>query len=882
MRSLTDPYQHEVADQTMQRYFDNVSAIEGSNSDRNPPRMSTVPHYVQVALPVPLYKTFTYSVPEHLTGSCGAGVRVVVPFGKRTMTGVVVDESDVTDLEKVRAVLDVLDHDPIFSAEMLRFAEWMSEYYLSPLGETLRSMLPQGMSPESSQRIALSGPDALEQVAELRRTAPRQAALLTALGDHPKGITIGFLQKKVGADGLHSQLAALEEKGLVVRTTELGKATKPKTVKGVRINPDLLDDEESLHRLFDEFDRSAPKQASIMLLLYSRVERDGNDFMPAAELLEAAKASASALDALVQKGILESQQITVSREEILAKSDEEEHESTIEAGDAVIVPNLDQTLAIDAIGEAMTAGTFKAFLLHGVTGSGKTQVYIEVIRRAMASGKRAILLVPEIALTLQLVERFRRAFGERIAVLHSRMSEGERYDSWMRAAAGGCDVVIGPRSALFAPIRDVGVIVVDEEHEGSYKQYDAQPRYNARDAAVVRASMSGAVALLGSATPSVESYHNAQRGKYHLLNLPERVDNAREPKMVLVDTVTARKQNLMRGSLSARLLADIRERLGRKEGVILFQNRRGFATRLECMSCSHSPMCPHCAVTLTYHKKLDEIRCHYCGYGRKAEKRCEICGHFDLRQPGVGTQKVEEELLAHISEAQVVRMDLDTTSRKGAHRQILASFARGDVDILLGTQMVAKGLDFSRVTLVGVISADTQLLLPDFRASERTFQIITQVAGRAGRRGGMEGEVVIQTAHPNHPAIQAAFAKDYMLMYNDELRNRHELRYPPFSRFNVLEFRSEDRKSAEDHARGFRALLPSQHPALEILGPTPALIWKLRNLYRYQIVIKNLKAADPGGKIFASILGAAHQNYLNTLGSSSVQIIIDIDAQGMG
>jgi len=835
--------------------------------------------FVHVALPVPLFKTFTYSVPEEFSGSCHCGVRVTVPFGRRTLTGVVVDESETTDLQTVRAVLDVLDHDPLFSEEMLRFAEWMSEYYFSPLGETLRSMLPQGMSPESSQRVVLADPTILDRVAELRRTAPRQAAILLALGDHPRGITVQFLQRKVGADSLYSQLAALEEKGWIVRQSEHGKKSAPKKVKGVRIAPDLLDDEERLHALFDDLDGSAPKQAAIMLLLYTEAERNGNVLMPAAELLKNARAGASALDALVEKGAVEVEQLVVSREEILTREPEE---STIEPTEGAIVPNMDQKIAIDAVNAEIDAGAFRTFLLHGVTGSGKTQVYIEIIRHAIAQGKRAIMLVPEIALTLQLVERFKAAFGDDIAVLHSRMSEGERYDTWMRAAAGGCRLVIGPRSALFAPLRDIGVIVVDEEHEGSYKQYDAQPRYNARDAAVVRAQISGAVAVLGSATPSVESYYNAQRGKYRLLTLPERVDNAREPQMVVVDTVTARKQRLMRGSLSVRMLSDIRERLSRKEGVILFQNRRGFATRLECMSCAHSPMCPHCAVTLTYHKQLNELRCHYCGYSRTADNRCEICGHLDLRQPGIGTQKVEEELASEVPEARIVRMDLDTTARKGAHRQILASFARGEVDVLLGTQMVAKGLDFSRVTLVGVVSADTQLLIPDFRASERTFQLITQVAGRAGRRGGLEGEVVVQTAHPNHPAIQAAFAKDFMMMYNEELRNRQELKYPPFSRFNLLEFRSENLREAEDHARKFRALLPTAHPALDILGPSPALISKLRNLYRFQIVIKNIKAADPGGKVFVAILSKAYETYLGTIGSPSVQIIVDIDAQGIG
>lgn len=838
-----------------------------------------MPAFVNVALPVPLFKTFTYSVPEEHRELSLRGMRVTVPFGKRTVTGVVVDEAEETELEKVRPIADLLDREPLFTPEMLRFAQWLSSYYVSPLGETLRAMLPQGMTPESTQRVALAHSDVIGYIADLRRTAPRQAAILRALADHPNGLTINFLQKKIGADNLHTQLASLEARGLVVRSVKHGKGSGPKSVKGVRIAPELLVDEDRLRELFDKLDRSAPKQAALMSLLYTEAERHGNHFFYAAEMLTRAKAPSSALKALEERGAIETREVEVSREEVLAEEDADAPRTTEMR--PPIVPNPDQQAAIDTLIAAVDAGAFRTFLLHGVTGSGKTQVYIEAIRHAVVSGKKAIMLVPEIALTLQLVERFTDAFGDRVVVLHSRMSDGERYDGWRRAASGGCDVVIGARSALFAPLRNVGIVVVDEEHESSYKQYDAQPRYNARDAAIVRAQISGAVAVLGSATPSIESYYNAERGKYSLLRLPERVDNAKEPSMLVVDTTEARNKKLMRGSLTVRLITDIRDRLARNEGVILFLNRRGFATRLECTTCAHSPMCPNCAVTLTYHKRRDELCCHYCGYSRRAEKQCSVCGSFELRQPGVGTEKVEEDLTSHIPEAKVVRMDLDTTARKGSHKKILASFASGEVDILLGTQMVAKGLDFSRVSLVGVISADTQLLLPDFRASERTFQLLTQVAGRAGRRNAVEGEVVIQTAHPNHPAIQASFSKDYLMMYQDELRMRQELRYPPFARFIVIEFRSADQAEAEKHAKIFRHMLPNEHVAMEVLGPTSALIWKLRNLYRYQIVIKNIRATDPGGKVFGRIFSRVYETYQEKHARPTVQIIVDIDAQGM-
>lgn len=843
-----------------------------------------MPKFVHVALPVPVFKTFTYAVPQKFGGMVHRGIRVSAPFGKRTLTGVVIDEADHSDLSEVRELIDVLDESPLFSEAMLRFADWMSEYYVSPIGETLRTMLPYGTTPESTQRISLAIADVSTIVADLRRTAPRQAAILLALSDHPKGITIPFLQRKVGADNLHAQLAALESKGFIARRVEVENEARPKRVRGVRVSPSLLSDEPALHKLFDDLDRSAPKQAVVMSLLFTESERNAGAFQQVSEILSRTNTSDSVVKALAERGAVELEMMDVSREQILDPTDaleDADYESTL--GDQVTDFELNehQRVAVDAISRQIDSGEFRAFLLHGVTGSGKTQVYIEAIRAAIDKGRSAIMLVPEIALTLQLVERFRSAFGDRIAVLHSRLSDGERFDAWQRVSSGGCDVVIGARSALFAPLRNVGIIVVDEEHEASYKQYDQQPRYHARDAAVVRAQIEGAVALLGSATPSVETYYNAERGKYGLLELPERVDNAREPKIVIVDTLTARRQRLMRGSISVRLLGDITARLAKGEGVILFQNRRGFATRIECGACSHSPMCPSCAVTLTFHKHRNELRCHYCGYNRKAETQCTVCGSLDLRQPGVGTQRVEEELAELLPGTRVARMDQDTTSRKGAHRKILSKFANGEFDILLGTQMVAKGLDFSRVSLVGVVSADTQLLLPDFRASERTFQLLTQVAGRAGRRSGVEGEVVIQTAHPDHPSIQAAFAKNYGQMYADELHTRRQLNYPPFSRFIVVEFRSADLKETEQAARQFRALLPRSSPAFEIMGPNAALIWKLRNLYRFQIVIKNLKASDPGGKIFANAFATAHEEYREKHGKTSIQVIIDVDAMGM-
>jgi primosomal protein N' (replication factor Y) len=730
------------------------------------------------------------------------------------------------------------------------------------------------MSPESAQIVMLLNDPDVDELAALRRRAPRQSAIIAALHDHPKGVKVSFLQRKVGAEGLAAQLSALEEKGFISRATTQGAGVKEKRKKAIRIADWLLRDDEALRELFDQLDRQAPKQSAILSYLYGRGGNDESVLLT--EVLEKTASSASAVSALHEKGAIVVEEIEVSRESILEELDSI---GIVDRYEGEFVANADQQKAIDAIVSSYPEG-FTPFLLHGVTGSGKTHVYIEALKATIALGRKGLMLVPEIALTVQLVERFKAVFGDRIVLLHSRMTEGERYDGWKRSAAGDCDLVIGPRSALFAPLRNVGLIVVDEEHESSYKQYDAQPRYNARDAAVVRARIEGAAVVMGSATPSIESFHNAGVGKYRLLELPQRVDGALEPKMVLVDTQSARKQNMMKGSLSTLLIKSIRERIAKSEGTILFQNRRGFSTRLECTNCAHSPNCPNCSVTLTFHKGIEQLRCHYCGYNRKRENECELCGSHDLRQPGIGTQRVEEELRLELPEARVLRMDLDTTSKKGAHKKMLAEFGRGEIDVLLGTQMVAKGLDFPRVSLVGVVSADTQLMLPDFRSGERTFQLITQVAGRAGRRSETPGEVIIQTGHPDHPAIVNAFAKDYRNMVDDEIRTRRELNYPPFARFILIEFRSKDQKDAETHARSFRDLLPRSHDAIEILGPTAALIWKLRNLYRYQIIVKNIKSKDPGGSVFTRLYTAATEQYNKTIGTSSVEMIVDVDAYG--
>ncbi len=561
-----------------------------------------------------------------------------------------------------------------------------------------------------------------------------------------------------------------------------------------------------------------------------------------------------------------------------------------------------QQKALDAVVSAVESQSYKTFLLHGITASGKTQVYIEAMRKVLARGKNAIVLVPEISLTPQTVRRFKSHFGDSVAVMHSQMSAGERYDAWRLARDGRVNIVIGPRSAIFAPLENVGLIVVDEEHEATYKQFESSPRYHARDTAIVRAHQAQAVVILGSATPSAESYQNVLSDKYELLELPERVDNARLPQIEIVDMIKERKElfeeikadvrtkgipfpkRMPLRSISRLLANEIQKRMEKREGVILLQNRRGYSHVVECLDCGFVEKCDHCEVTLTYHTTKKHLRCHYCGFVKAPPSVCPSCQGIEKRFHSLGTQQVEEELRGIIEGVNVIRMDLDTTSRKGAHDRLLQQFERGEADVLLGTQMVAKGLDFPRVTLVGVVSADTQMLLPDFRSSERTFQLLTQVAGRSGR-SALAGEVVIQTHQPDHYSLKYVASHDYHGFYSEELAYRKELDYPPFSRIVLIEFKGERENEVYHHAKKFAEMLRDANtfPANLILGPADAAIPKIKKNFRKHVIVKNLKAIDTTGAQLRTLLSRARQKYRTSpLGKAKgVTMTIDVDPQGM-
>jgi primosomal protein N' (replication factor Y) len=840
--------------------------------------------FAEVALPVAVDKTFTYLVPPDFQHLAAPGVRVIVPFGRKYSTGLIVHMSASSSIKGIKLIHDIIDARPVVSEELLKLCRWIAEYYFAPLGEVLKAALPHGFAASKRMvRTSLSLADLNRTIKEMKSQAPKRAKLLQFLIDN--GPTPSAeLKKKVGLKNITAVLNDMELAGLVV-TEEMiphpqQKAKLKEYILVESVNSALL--EATLRDISPR-----RKKARQLLTSLQWLKEQRSSEVALSDLLKKSGATSATLKEFVGSGL-----VPIMKREVNRAQDFGTEEQTLH-----ITLNDNQKNILQSLVAAVDAGVTMTFLLHGVTGSGKTQVYIEAIRHCLSQGKTVIVLVPEISLTPQIVRRFKSHFADRVAVVHSRMSAGERYDVWRLALRGTYKIVIGPRSAVFAPLSNLGLIVVDEEHEGSYKQFDSSPRYNARDVAIVRGTHSNAVVVLGSATPSAESYHNAMNGKYTLLSMPQRIDQVPMPVIEIVDMTQERKRayaalrdsipedqrkklrDFKQSSISDVLKRKIEDRLKKKEGIILLQNRRGFAPFVECPDCGYSETCENCSITLTYHLAKKHLRCHYCGMVRQPHAQCPQCKGVNIQLHGIGTQRVEEELATLFPNARVLRMDLDTTSRKGAHDRILRKFGDGEVDILLGTQMVAKGLDFPRVTLVGVISADTQMLLPDFRSSERTFQLLTQVAGRAGR-SDLLGEVIIQTQQTGHYTLQHVVDHDVKKFFEEEMEERKELEYPPFSRLALVEMKGPNEPEVQKHSERFARLLKVSNGTLTILGPAPAVIAKINNQYRWHIIIKSPKTSDPSGAHLRTALRKAVIEYEQSA-KSSVRLTIDVDPVGL-
>jgi primosomal protein N' (replication factor Y) len=780
---------------------------------------------VQVALPLPIHTTFTYAVPASLAGPPAPGTRVLVPFRREERIGWVVGGGNGSAPAGLRPLLDVLDERPSVPEDILRLCRWMADYYVSPLGLALRTALPAVLSDVSRDYLSPAGgatggatgsPDAPALTGRERR-------LLDALAAATSPRSVSGLRRALGMGSIWPEVRSLVARRIVHHLTLPPAAPPVRTRRVVRLAR-WLDDLAERDRRFGR----------------ARRQRDAYEWLEAAggkaELAAALEQgfSRAVVTALEQKGI-----VAVADEEVLRDPFQEEGAAT--APDLELTA--EQRAALAAIRTTFDEPTPRPVLLHGITGSGKTLVYVEALRGVLERGRTAIVLVPEISLTPQTVTRFRAHFGDLVAVLHSGLSDGERYDQWRQLRAGAKRIAVGARSALFAPLPDLGVIVVDEEHDASYKQSDA-PRYHARDLAVVRAGLTGAGCVLGTATPSLESWSNAERAKFALARLPERVGGGRLPRVRVVDLREVRRRASDEGRadpgiLSSPLIDAVHARLERREQVILLLNRRGYASFVQCRDCGDVHRCAHCSVSLTLHRVTGRLLCHHCRYEEPIPVRCRRCGSRELSHRGLGTEQVERVVAETFPGARLARMDVDTTAGKWAHHEILGRMERGEVDVLLGTQMIAKGLDFPRVTLVGVVNADVGIHLPDFRASERTFQLLAQVAGRAGR-SALEGEVIVQTSLPDHYAIQAALAHDFAGFAARELAERKAPAYPPWVRLaNVVLSSPEEEAAAAAAERAVEWLAPRIARApVEVVGPAPAPIERLHGRWRWHFLLR--------------------------------------------
>ena len=779
--------------------------------------------FVDVILPLPLQAYFTYALPPEMDGQVQIGCRVVVSFGrKKFYTGIVRNVHYLKPQEyEVKEVSAVLDEHPILLPLQFQFWEWLADYYLCTQGDVYKAALPSGLKLES-ETVVEYNPDfeATEPLSE------REQKVLDLLAVEPEQ-TVTRLEKESGLKNILAVVKSLLEKDALFVKEELKRTYKPKTETRVRLT-EAARNERRLHFFFDELQRRAPKQLDL-LMKYIELSgclggREAKE-VSKSELLKRSGATPAVFSGLVDKGVFEVYQQEVGRLETVSQAVMSLNEL-----------NVHQQRAFDEIRASFRVKN--VCLLHGVTSSGKTEIYIHLIDEAVRQGKQVLYLLPEIALTTQITERLKRVFGSRLGIYHSKFPDAERVEVWQKQLSHEpYDIILGVRSSLFLPFQRLGLVIVDEEHENTYKQQDPAPRYHARNAAIVLASMCGAKTLLGTATPSVESWYNAtEGGKYALVELKERYKEIQLPEIIPVDIKELQRKKRMNGPFSPLLLQYVREALEQKEQVILFQNRRGFAPMIECHTCGWVPKCKNCDVSLTYHKGLNQLTCHYCGYTQPVPRQCPACEGVDLRNRGFGTEKIEDDVKAIFPEARVARMDLDTTRTRTAYERIIHDFQQGRTDILIGTQMVSKGLDFDHVSVVGILNADSMMNYPDFRAYERAFQLMAQVAGRAGRKN-KRGRVVLQTKSIDHPIIPQVMHNDFEGMVAGQLVERQLFRYPPYYRLVYVYLKHRNEQLLDVMAQTMAAKLRAVFGA-RVLGPDKPPVARIQTLFIRKIVLK--------------------------------------------
>ncbi|HSM63097.1 MAG TPA: primosomal protein N' [Gillisia sp.] len=775
--------------------------------------------YINVILPLPLEMQFTYEVSQAESEILQPGMRVAVPFGKsKVYTGIVASIHNVApEKYEAKEIEQILDDSGIVTASQLKFWKWIASYYMCAEGEVLKAALPGGFLLESESLVQLIPSKTIDD-SELTD----QEFLIYEALQRQSSLKIQEIMQLLDKKTVLPVINRLVAKGLVVVNQELFEQYKPKLIRYVKLNEKYLQEKE-MHSLLDELSK-APKQRAVLLSLF-QLQAQSKKPLELKLLAKTSGTSTSVIKSLIDKNVLEEYHLQKDRIQF-----------DLEDVDQKMELNEWQQVAFDEIKNEYLEND--VCLLHGITSSGKTEIYIKLIEQVIKEGKQVLYLLPEIALTAQLVSRLQSFFGEQVLVYHSKYSVNERMEVYNHVLNDNekAKIILGARSAIFLPFKDLGLIVVDEEHETTFKQFDPAPRYNARDASVVLAGIHGAKVLMGSATPSLESYYNATHNKYGLISLDRRYGNVMPPEIEIVDLKEKYKKKRMTGHFSDRLLEEIKFTLEEGEQVILFQNRRGYSPILECITCGHSPQCPNCDVSLTYHNNNNQLRCHYCGYHMAMQKQCMACESVELTTKGFGTEQIETELKSLLPEARIGRMDLDTTRGKHGHQKIISAFEQESIDVLVGTQMLSKGLDFRKVRLVGIMNADNLLNFPDFRAHERSFQLMLQVAGRSGRTKN-RGKVIIQTYNPNHQIVKQVSENNYLEMYKEQLEERYQYQYPPYYKLIKFTIKSKDYSKTNDAADWIAKSLANVFQE-NVLGPEFPPVARIRNEYYKNILLK--------------------------------------------
>ncbi len=831
--------------------------------------------YANVAFPIAVNRLFTYSVPEHLDAIVQPGMRVLASFHRDVQEGVVVERMDKTELssDKIKKISECLDDSPTYSEELLELTKWMADYYLSSWGNALFCAVPAAVRNQKQKLVRLQP----EYTAPIGKVQKKIIALLESEGE----LSPQQLARRLGVSNanLRPKITALQQKGVVdeivshkpkanAQFTNVAALTLPSADIETEIT-ELKTGSDGYEKTTNQQKRRAPHAAAVKHAQILQILLDEGTPLAVPELTKRVKASPSLLRTLERRGFIKITREAAVRNPLSSQPVAPTQPYTLN-------PYQSEAYTEIVNGLQFENGSKQDFLLHGVTGSGKTEVYMQTISQILALGKSVIVLVPEISLTPQTTSRFIGRFGERVALLHSRLSDGERFDQWHRIQKGEADIVIGPRSAIFAPVKQLGLLIIDEEHSDSYKS-DTAPRYHAREVAQKRTELAKCPLILGSATPSLESFYHAKNGTYKLLSLPSRIMDRKMPEVHIVDMRNELKKG-NRTIFSEHLRNAITTRLEKREQTILFLNRRGHSSYVFCRTCGYVERCLNCSISLTFHFETKKLVCHHCGHKRDTHPSCPECNGSAIDyfgRKGFGTETVEQEVIKSYPMAKAKRFDADSTTRKNAHQHILESFQRQEIDILIGTQMVAKGLDFPNVSLVGVIVADTALNLPDFRASEQTFSLLTQVAGRSGR-ADTPGEVVIQTYMPDHYCISAVQNHDYISFYEKEVEERSTLQYPPYSHVATLLLRGEDEKGVIDAAHEIRnhleILQTDRFSEVKILGPAPAPLSKIDGKFRWHFLFRSQNV-----KKISELLQLLDDDPPTVIKSNFIEYVIDID-----